>query len=152
LVPVRDIALSKKRRSSNPKRLLILGGVAILAYAVWAMPDGTFSTREILHLEPHRQAVLETMRGDLERLITLQASYREMNGAFTANPQALGFSSSDGMTVSIIATPGGWSATVRHEGHPSDFGCAVFAGSGLPPKSPVTPDEAGVVACTDSES
>jgi hypothetical protein len=112
------------------------------------MPDGTLNTREILNLKPDRQAALRIMRGDLGKLAVLQDSYRENTGSFTADPGALGFHSSGRVTVSIIATPGGWSATARHEDHPSDVGCAVFGGSGLPPQSPVTPEEPGVVACT----
>jgi hypothetical protein len=152
LIPVRDIALSKKRRRSDPKRLLIFGGVAILAYFVWAMPDGSFSRGEILNLKPDRQTALRAMRGDLGRLVGLEESYREMNGVFTANPRALGFASSESVSVSIIATPDGWSATARHEGHPPALGCAVFGGSSPPPQSPVTPEQPGTVACTRADS
>ena len=148
LIPVRDIATPKKRKSSDPKRLLILGGVAILAYLVWAMPDGSFSRREILNLKPDRQTALMAIRGDLGRLVGLQESFRESNGTFTANPRALGFVSSEGVNVSIIATPEGWSATARHEDHPSALGCAVFGGSSPPPQSPVIPGQPGIVACT----
>jgi hypothetical protein len=145
------MALSKKRRSSNPKRLLIFGAVAILAYIVWAMPEGTLRTRDILDLKPDRQSAIRLMRGDLGKLVTLQDSHRENNGAFTANPGALGFLSSEGVNVSIIATPDGWSATARHEDHPAAIGCAVFGGSGPPPHSPAIPEEPGVVACTGGD-
>jgi hypothetical protein len=151
LIPVRDYALPKTRRRSNPKRLLIFGGVAILAYLVWAMPDSPLRTREVLNLKPDRQAALRTMRGDLGKLVGLQEAYRESNGAFTANSGALGFASSEGVNVGIIATPDGWSATARHEGHPSAVGCAVFGGSSPPPQSPVIPEEEGVVACTGAD-
>jgi hypothetical protein len=151
LIPVRDIAVPKKKGRSNPKRLLILGGVAVIAYFVWAMPDGSFRTREILNLKPDRQGALRTIRGDLGKLVGLEETYQERTGSFTANPGDLGFFSSEGVSVSIIATPDGWSASARHEDHPSAVGCAVFGGSGPPPRSPVIPAEAGVVACTGAD-
>ncbi len=147
-VPIRDIAVPRSRKRTNWKRLSVLGILVIAAAAVWAMPEGPLGTREILDLRPDRQTVLNTMRRDLISLTNLQEQFMGLNGNYSASPSALGFVASDGVTVSLIATPTGWSATARHEDHPSAIGCAVYGGSARPPQSPVIPSEPRVPACT----
>ena len=147
-VPVRDIAVQKRRKGTNWKRLSVLGVLVIAAAAVWAMPEGPFGTREILDLGPDRQTVLNSMRRDLNGLANLQDRYFGLNGSYSGSPSTLGFVASEGVSVSMIATPTGWSASARHEGHPSAIGCAVYGGSSTPPQSPVIPSEPNVPACT----
>ncbi|NNM04789.1 MAG: hypothetical protein HKO65_06760 [Gemmatimonadetes bacterium] len=148
-VPVRDTATPKRGKGSNWRRLAVLGVLAIAAAAVWAMPDGPLGTREILNLRPSRQVAINKMRKDLNGLVNLQDRYFGLNGGYSASPSALRFEASEGVSVSLIATPTGWSASARHEDHPPTIGCAVFGGSASPPQAPVVPSEAGVSACTE---
>jgi hypothetical protein len=148
VVPVREVGVTRKRRRGNRKRLVVLGGLALFAWAVWAMPEGTLSTRESLELNPDRQTALGIMRNDLETLAATQESYFRTYQAYSGSRSALGFSASDGVAISIIATPTGWSATATHEDHPSAVGCAIYGGSASPPPSPIIPPEPWITACT----
>ena len=147
-VPVRDTRVPKRTKKTNWKRLSVLGLLVIGAAAVWAMPESPLGTGEILDLRPTRRAALNDMRGDLTRLARLQDQFFALNRSYSASPSSLGFESSEGVNVSLIATPTGWSAGARHVDHPPTMGCAIYGGASSPPQSPVVPSEPGVPACT----
>jgi hypothetical protein len=92
---------------------------------------------------------LEVVRADLEALTALQDEYAREHGGFTGNTFSLGFTASEGVTVSLTAAPAGWSATGIHRNLPASEGCAVFVGDARPPVSPLTPPTPGIVACTE---
>ena len=100
-VPIRDIAVQKKKKRTNWIRLTVLGGLAVMAWAVWALPEGTINTTEILDLNPDRQTALRTMRADLNEQVTLQEDHFGLNGSFSANPSALRFTASEGVVYQI---------------------------------------------------
>jgi ribosomal protein L40E len=97
VVGERDQRRPNKKAGRTRKRLLILGAMVLLAWALWGIPEST---------------------------------------------------ASDGVNLSLIATPTGWSASATHEEHPPEEGCAVYGGSASPPRSPISPAEPGVIECT----
>ena len=139
----------KKARSGARKRLILLAALAFLAWAVWAMPEGYIDPREVLDLKPSPATALERIRSDLSNLVALQADHYRTRGTYSGNPSALGFIAAEGVNVSLIATPTGWSATATFEEFPSEMGCGVYGGKASPPRSPISPTEPEVVECTD---
>ena len=137
-----------KKAGRTRKHLLILGALVLLAWALWGIPENTINPREILDLRPRRGTILSAMESDLQNLAALQAEHYRTQGSYSGNPSALGFTASDGMNLSLIATPTGWSASATHEEHPPEVGCAVYGGSASPPRSPISPAEPGVIECT----
>ncbi|MCJ7627166.1 MAG: hypothetical protein MUO50_02145, partial [Longimicrobiales bacterium] len=137
----------RKKGGGGRSRLFLLGALLLFAWVLWKIPESTIIPRERLNLKPPLSATLEAMESDLEGLIALQAEYFRSHGSFSGSPSVLGFRPSEGVNVSLIATPDGWSAAATHEEYPREVGCAVYGGSGIPPSSPVSPTEAGVVEC-----
>ena len=136
-----------RRRKSN-LRLWVLVGLAALAMALWAMPEARIDPRELLDREPSRARVFHMVRKDLEKLAELEGRYFREHGEYSGSPAALGFSPSQQVTISIIATPGGWSGAATFQGYPRTEGCAVYVGSAAPPRAPVRPRNPGVIRCT----
>jgi type IV pilus assembly protein PilA len=88
-----------------------------------------------------------TMKTDLRNLVTSQEAYLAETGSYydgVVPAPALGFTSSAGVTVTIMdVSAGGWAATATHVATP-DWTCAVFVGSATP-VAPAT--ESGRIAC-----
>lgn len=137
-----------KERGAAWKRLVLLGALILLAWAVWGIPESTFNPREILDLKPTLATTLEAMESDLEALMALQTEYFQSHGSYSGSPSVLGFQASEGVTVSLIVTPTGWSAASTHEEFSPDVGCAAYEGSAMPPRLPISPAKPGVVECT----
>jgi hypothetical protein len=137
-----------KKRGSGRTRLLILFGLLLVVWAWWGFPEPALDPREMLELKPNQRAAVQMIRSDLVRLLAAQEDYFRTHGEYSGKPQALGFTPSEGILVSIIATPTGWSGAATHKEFPSHVGCAVFEGSALPPHSPVSPVVPGVIECT----
>ena len=75
------------------------------------------------------RAFLAATQADLKNLASLQAVYYNDNYVYTNSFTALGFTNSDGVTITIgEATNTGWSASATHAGMPLDA-CAVFHGA-----------------------
>jgi len=94
------------------------------------------------------QAHFATLRWDLENLDARQAIYYSDERAYSSSSIDLGFTPSEGVTVSVVASPRGWAATATHEGLGSGEGCAMYFGATAAPKSPVTPSHPGELVCT----
>jgi len=149
VVGKRDREGPRRTRRWTKTRLTVLAGLLFLAWAVWAMPEGTMNPREILDLKPSPADAIEMMRSDLERLVVLQEEHYRTRGTYSGSPSALGFTSSKGVQVSLISTPTGWSAAATFEEQPPGLGCGAFGGTASPPRSPIRPSESGTVECTD---
>lgn len=94
------------------------------------------------------RAYLDALRWDLQSVAAHQALYRADHGTYATSVAELGFHSSEGVDVSIVASRRGWSATAGHRELAPTDGCAVYVGTVLPPGGPVTPVRKGEVACT----
>ena len=91
------------------------------------------------------KAFISAAKADLRNLASLQEVYYNTSYSFTTDLAAVGFTHSDGITVTVPeATSVGWSATAVHEGLPAET-CAIYHGNA----TAVTPATAeSVVACT----
>jgi prepilin-type N-terminal cleavage/methylation domain-containing protein len=124
---------------------LLIVVVIIGILAAIAIPKFS-STRE--------KAYYSAAKSDLRNLSTQQEIYHSMYYTYATSPTDpnLGFSNSKAVTVAFEGTPdsGGWAATSVHEGLDNKTkGCAVYYGNAAAPTSPVTPTQAGVIACND---
>jgi prepilin-type N-terminal cleavage/methylation domain-containing protein len=84
------------------------------------------------------------LRADLRNLVTAQEEYLTTHMVYANNLAALGFTGSEGVTVTIVqVTAGGWSATTTHPlSHP--LVCALYHGTAAPVQ-PATQE--GVIHC-----
>jgi prepilin-type N-terminal cleavage/methylation domain-containing protein len=81
------------------------------------------------------KAFLAAVKADLRNLASLQEVYYNSNYAFSTDLSAVGFTNSEGVTVTVgEATNLGWSAEAVHAGLTSET-CAVYHGNA----TPVTP-------------
>ena len=160
VIPGRGRTRSRQGRTRDRTRLLLLVGLILLAWVIWALPEGVLSPGGVMgpggEVGPgggpspasSPSSALATLRSDLERLRESEEAYFEAHGEYSGNPGDLGFTSSDEVTVSIIATPEGWSGAATSEALGPERGCAVFVGGIHPPQTPVTPSEPGEIVCT----
>jgi type IV pilus assembly protein PilA len=90
------------------------------------------------------KANLAALKSDLHNLATAEEAYLFDQGTYTTDRTLLKFTTSPGVTVTIIAATGsGWSARATH---PASYPltCAVFGGSIAAP-APATIE--GLIAC-----
>lgn len=89
-----------------------------------------------------RRQLEATARADLSGLQRAMASYHEVHATYIYDLEALDFTPSPGIDVSVLeATDAGFSALARS----GSVECAVFVGGADPPRSFTR--TAGVVAC-----
>ncbi len=75
------------------------------------------------------KAFMSAAKADLRNLASQQEVYYNDNYSFSANLNALGFTSSDGVVVTVgEATNTGWSATAYHLGLASES-CSLYHGN-----------------------
>ncbi len=111
--------MSTKREGFTLIELLIVV-VIIGILASIAIPKFS-ATRE--------RAFVSAMTADLRNLASLQEVYHNANFTYSTDQDALGFTRSDGVTVTIgEATGQGWSASAVHTGLPS-VTCALYHGN-----------------------
>ncbi|MEX0837653.1 MAG: prepilin-type N-terminal cleavage/methylation domain-containing protein [Gemmatimonadota bacterium] len=96
------------------------------------------------------RAYFAAMKSDLKNLATQEEIYYSDHYTYTNDVDDLGFVSSEGVTVAIVANTGlGWSATSIHAALATDEGCAIYYGTpAAVPTAPVEPGAAGELACT----
>lgn len=97
--------------------------------------------------EVRDRAFRSSMVSDLKNLAVQQEVYHNANFTYGTDENALGFTESEGITVTINeATGTGWAATAEHEGVPTEQ-CGVYHGdaaaSGGAPAS-----EESLIQCT----
>lgn len=75
------------------------------------------------------KAFLAAAKSDLRNLANLQEIYHNVNYSYGSDFAALGFTNSDGVTVTVAeATGTGWSASSVHAGMPGTT-CAIYHGN-----------------------
>ncbi len=94
------------------------------------------------------QAYFAAMQWDLENLDARQAIYYVDRLSYSSSSTDLRFTNSDGVAVTIVASPSGWSGTATHAALGPGEGCVIYRGSVPAPTSPVTPPQPGELACT----
>ena len=97
------------------------------------------------------RAYFAAMKSDLKNLATQQEIYYSDTYAYSADEAVLGFVSSDGVDVAILANAGlGWSATSIHAALLPAEGCAIYYGTIAAPTTHGADanTQAGEIACT----
>jgi type IV pilus assembly protein PilA len=89
------------------------------------------------------KALLSTLRSDLRNLATAQEAYLSQYGQYGDDIAVLNSPPSSGVTISLTAVPGGWSASASHVAA-AGASCALFYGLA----TPVPPAaQEGQIAC-----
>lgn len=92
------------------------------------------------------RSLATAIKSDLKNLSTLQEDYFITNGVYAPDATTAGFSSSGGVTITVVeSNPSGWSASATHP-NATPFMCAVYYGN-VSPLSPATRE--GTIACTN---
>jgi type IV pilus assembly protein PilA len=88
------------------------------------------------------RALMTTMRSDLRNLATAQEAYLSQYGQYGDDIAVLNSPPSSGVTITLTAVPGGWSASASHAA--ATGSCALFYGLA----TPVPPAaQEGQIAC-----
>lgn len=129
---------------------ILMDGLAMSALAGFVALMGVQSVLAVPRwTESRQEARLATVRLDLENLVARQALHHADSGWYASSTEELGFSPARGVEIEVVASPGGWSAAARHGSSGARDGCAFYAGSALPPSTPITPERPGTIVCTE---
>ncbi|MDB4886326.1 MAG: putative pilin [Gemmatimonadetes bacterium] len=91
-----------------------------------------------------RKAYISAMRSDLRNLVPAQELFYADSARYALDQSHLNVKPSNGMTITLSAGPGYWSATARHEQVTDGFTCAIAVNT-QNPLAPAAPD--GQSAC-----
>lgn len=82
--------------------------------------------------EVRERAFRSAMMSDLKNLAAQEEIYHNVNFTYSTDPAALGFTESEGVTVTINEADGsGWSAQATHEGAIGET-CGMYHGDAAP--------------------
>ena len=117
--------------------------LVLLMTAIAVMPSPHCGGRE--------KAYFAAMKSDLKNLASQEEIYYSDHDAYTSSATDLAFTNSEGVEITVHATPKGWAAWATHAALGSSEGCAIYYG-----ESPVswemivevTPIHPGVIVCT----
>jgi len=141
----------KQKGKENWKHLVLLGVLALAAWALWAWPEVGVRPREILDFQSDTNAALRAIRSDLEQLERLQEAHFRDHGEYSGNPEVLGFEASEGVTVSLIGRPEGCPERPRTRIIRGRRGAPSSWDRPCPPRSPLTPSQPNRIECTAEE-
>jgi len=111
--------------------VVIIGVLAAIAVPKWQTTKGKANTA--------------ALKSDLRNLTVAQESFFYENQAYTTDPTALNFRSSQNVALTFVSANGsGWSATATHA-VASPTTCGVYYGSASPPLSATSSE--GLIAC-----
>jgi len=128
----------------------MMEGLAVVGLLVVLTLIGVQSTIAATRVSASRtEARFVAMEWDLKNLADRQILHFADEAAFASSLEDLRFVGTDGVIVSIMASPEGWSGTASHAALGEDEGCAIFFGTVPVPASPVRPVSPGKVACTE---
>lgn len=89
------------------------------------------------------------MKSDLKNLASQQEIYFSDHGMYSYDWQELGFVQSDGVEITIVASPDRWTALATHSALGEGEACAIYTGT-IPIQEwdVVQPSQPGEIACT----
>ena len=95
------------------------------------------------------KAYFAAMKSDLKNLASQQEIYYADTYGYTTDEALLGFTSSTGVTVTILAGNTGWSGVATHAALEATEGCAFYYGDAAAVSiGTAAPSAAGETACT----
>ena len=104
---------------------------------------------------PHggrEKAYFAAMKSDLKNLASQEEIYYSDHDAYTSSAMDLAFTNSEGVEVTVHATPKGWAAWATHAALGPSEGCALYYGESPVSREmivEVTPTHPGVIVCTN---
>jgi len=128
---------------------LLMQGLIVAGFVLVTSMVGLHSAVAISTVSASKdQAHFAALRWDLENLDARQAIHYADERSYSSSSTELGFTPTEGVTVSIVASPWGWAATATHVGLGSGEACAMHFGATAAPESPVVPSQPGELVCT----
>ncbi len=130
----------------------LLGTLVLAPVFLWSLPPVSCGCLGPMFRRCARDLpYFAAMRSDLKNLASQQEIYFSDFRTYTNDAEALSFIASDGVRLTVVATPDGWAAEAEHEALGTREGCALYHGaapvyeSGL-----VARGRPGEVTCTSS--
>jgi len=128
-----------------------LGALALLAAYSYAQPPrscGCF--RPLFTRCSNVPRYLVWVKSDLKNLASQQEIFYSDAYAYSADPNELAFTHSQGVEVTIVATADGWSASATHAALEEGQGCRISVGSAesVDGRSDSSGSPNGEVVCT----
>lgn len=121
-------------RRLGPCRTVLLG-LALGPALLWSLPPracGCIRAPFVRCLDGHGLAYRAALRSDLKDLASQEEIHLANEGTYSADPEALGFVPSAGVTVRVVASARGWAATASHSSLPEGQACAISYGPSPP--------------------
>ena len=118
--------------------------VLVLSMIVIAATPGIRCGREM--------AYGAAMKSDLKNLASQEEIYYSDHYAYTSSATDLAFTNSDGVEITVYATPKGWAAWATHAALGPSQGCALYYGESPVSREmigEVTTTHPGVIVCTE---
>ena len=130
--------------------ILIFGLIPATLYALPAQPCGCIRTPFVRCNGSGRElAYRAAMRSDLKNLASQEEIYFSDFGAYSADRESLGFVTSSGVEVTIVATADGWAARATHQALGEEQLCALRFATEVPHGFELLDDaDAGEMVCT----
>ena len=115
--------------------LIIIGILAAIAIPQFS------ATRE--------KAYFAAMKSDVRALAAQQELHFTTNYQYSTSLTDLDFVASEGVSVAVTATTGGWTAVATHQALGANEGCAIYFGTATAPTvGGESPEVEGQIACT----
>jgi len=106
----------------------LLASVALFPVYLWSLPPVTCSCFGPTFRRCDNSIRWEAaVKSDLKNLASQQEIYYSDFYTYSQNAEELGFVTSQGVTVTIFTTEGGWGAVASHQVTP-ERGCAIYWG------------------------
>lgn len=144
-------ALLMLRRFGLGKTLVL--GVLLVPLGLWSLPPqpcGCIRAPFVRCLDGRESAYRAALKSDLKNLASQEEIYFSDVGTYSADPGALGFVASWGVSVEIATWASGWGAVARHTALGEGKACAIFMGREAPPGlEEVEAAAPGEIVCND---
>lgn len=130
--------------------VLLVGLIPAILYALPAEPCGCIRPPFVRCSAGGRElAYRAAMRSDLKNLASQEEIYFSDWGVYSADAAEIGFVSSNGVAIALVATADGWAAQATHDALVDAQACALELGADVPNGFELLDDaEPGELVCT----
>ena len=109
----------------------MLGGLLLMPVYLWSQPPvacGCF--RPLFVRCVYSLRYYATLKSDLKNVAALEEIHFAEHGTYAYDWRELGFTQSEGVRVTILASQDSWAAVATHSAIGEGEGCAIYVGGG----------------------